>query len=777
MKYYARKDKKGYVQLLNDHLSNVAEIASSYSALPSLARLVGLIHDIGKFSSAFQKYLFDENSKRGEVTHSLQGVFFLMEMSLDNIYHRLVEEIASLSVAAHHNKLQDMVSPDGEKVFFAKFSKEKEDILDLSNIEKNAGNTMQDMEQTLANLFAEAANEVEFIVEEIKKSYNNSSSAQFAVGLLVKYIYSCLVDADRLDAYLFDIKKEYITAKADWDDLIKVFEKNISQFRIDSDIAKIRSFISSKCKQAAIKEPAIYHLSVPTGGGKTLSSLRFALHHAKNFDKKRIIYVIPYLSIIEQTANNIRDILDIEENSNIILEHHSDVREPKDEEEAKYIKLASSRWDNPIIITTLVQFLETVMSAKSGKLRKLHNMQDAVIIFDEIQSLPIHSIHLFNEVATFLNKVLGCTILLCTATQPLLDKTKRGNLLLPVDANLIEDTTPLFADRKRTSILIEDEKDLEEFAKFILDKAEKNKSCLVIVNTKRTARQLYNILKSKNIAIPTLHLSTSMCPAHRLDTLATTHSHLASKNKFICISTQLIEAGVDISFDCVIRAMAGLDSVIQAAGRCNRSGAYKEPRNVYVIPLKGENLDKLTDIKKGKAILARIIRENPKLDLLSKDMLDRYYKYYFFERSQDMDFSTNDNSIYSMLSANNLGKENFKNRTGKGYPHILSQAFATASDSYQTIDSNTETVVVIYGQSKEILEKYRRSYALEERLKFLRALKKYSIQLRYYELEALLAKKAITVIDSDFGLKVLDKHFYSKEIGLALDTEYKDYIV
>ncbi len=525
-------------------------------------------------------------------------------------------------------------------------------------------------------------------------------------------------------------------------------------------------------------EKAVYTSSLFQLGEERLSSLRFALHHAKAFDKSRIIYVIPYLSIIDQTAKSIRDIFAANGDENLILEHHSDINEPENEEEGRNTKLATSRWENPIIITTLVQFLETVMSSKSGKLRKFHNMQDSIIIFDEIQSLPVHSIHLFNEVITFLSKILNCTILLCTATQPLLDKTERKNLLLSTSANLIGDVTPLFINRRRTNIIVESEKDVYSFADFIAKKAEENNNCLVIVNTKKMARELYGMLISTINSSSLFHLSTSMCSVHRLDTLNNIKISLTSGKKAICISTQLIEAGVDISFDCVIRAMAGLDSIIQAAGRCNRNGEAQEPKNVYVVPIKGENLDKLIDIKQGKNILDRIIRENPRLDLLSNKALEAYYRYYFFERNKIMDFPTEKGSIYSMLSSNSAGKENYKNRTGKSYQYVLGQAFATASEYYQTIGSNTKSVIVIYKQSKELIERFKQSRDIKEKLSLLRKLNRYTIQVfQGCELDRLIANNSVTIIDDEFGIKLLDDRLYSTEIGLVSEAEYENIVI
>ena len=621
----------------------------------------------------------------------------------------------------------------------------------------------------------------------IQTTYKTKESAQFALGLLVKYIYSCLIDADRLDAYLFNANEQYEHFVTDWDNLIHTFEKNIQKlfegsiqkFGAESKIVKIRQSVSSQCKEAAIKNTGIYHLSVPTGGGKTLSSLRFALNHCKVKNKKRIIYVIPYLSIIEQTASELRKILSLQENSDLILEHHSNIIPPDDEEWQEIRKLATSRWDKPIIITTMVQFLETAMSSKGSELRKFHNMSDSVIIFDEIQSLPIKSIHLFNETVSFLSKLCNSTILLCTATQPLLDKTERANLLLENNPSLV-DCDKAFEDIKRTHILPIEEKDVDGFAAFISGKADICGNCLTIVNTKKSAREVFDKLKNKN-GFLIYHLSTSMCPAHRNEVIAKIIKirKETPDEKIICISTQLVEAGIDFSFSCVVRATAGLDSVAQAAGRCNRNGESENPQNVYVIPLKGENLDKLVDIKSGKEITERLVRENKNVDLLDPTIMREFYRYYFYVRKDLMDYPTNDGgTIYDMLSFNNMGLGNYKNRTGSNYNCIIAHAFRTADENFYVIDKNAESVVVLYDSAEKLIEIYNKQpkdRITKEKLDIIKKLQKYSVSLYSYEMENLAS--AISILDEEIGIKILNRIHYSEYVGVVFETTPKIYIV
>jgi CRISPR-associated endonuclease/helicase Cas3 len=775
---YARKVKSGDRQYLLEHLNNVSQLSANFSFAKNISKLAGFLHDLGKTTIAFQQYLLNDGPK-GSVTHSIQGSLFVDDVfSCNKAENLLLKEILEMIISAHHNHLADGVKTDGSSPFSDKINdKDKEDYF-YDEIKENYINKTNDYILKIKMLQEEAVKEISLFLNKIRDNFK-LNSRYFACGLFVKYLYSCLVDADRLDAYLFEVKEKYQPQVTNWDELISVFESEIKNFNNDSKINIIRNSISSMCLEAANKETGIYQLSVPTGGGKTLSSLRFALHHAKKYNKKHIIYVIPYLSIIEQTAKTIRDKLRIDQENPLLLEHHSNIAYLDDDEKRDLQKLAASRWDNPIIITTMVQFLDTVMSSHGSKLRKFHNMQDAVIIFDEIQFLPINTVNLFNEVISFLSNILNTTILLCSATQPLLESTDRKNLVFKNEPYLIQKVDSYFQDLKRTNIVVENDMNINDFAYFILNKAKENSNCLVIVNTKKYARDVFNKLKDMNSEFQLLHLSTSMYSAHRFEVLEQIKKYLENDTKVICISTQLIEAGVDISFNCVIRAMAGLDSILQASGRCNRNGESITPKNVYTVPLKDENLDRLQDIKLGKDITLRVIHENQNKDLLSNEVLDQYYKYYFFSQHNIMDFPVdNDSSIYEMLSTNKTGKGNHKNRTGNNLVQCIYQAFATADEKYYTIANNTQSVIVSCKDSEGLINQYKNSTNIKEKLSIIRKLEKYSVSIyKDYELKILSEKKAISVIDDEFGLHVLDKNYYNELVGLLLNADPKSLVI
>lgn len=784
--FVARKRADGETQSLYEHSMNVAEIVTSISHYPHISKLFAYLHDLGKLSEAFREYI-ESGGNRGSVIHAWQGAFLANELFPNNLsVEGLLKEIIGFCITGHHNYLDDGVSPDGTTNHFDKFSHTADSKYFFEEIK---GKITKEEKEKLQILFENAKAEMSGLLAQIKASYREKNSANFALGLFVKYLFSCLVDADRLDAYLFETGESYARKAVNWEPLADIFEHNIAKLpNIPNTpntikMNRIRKSISEKCKSAAERGTGIYQLSVPTGGGKTLSSLRFALHHCKKYKKNRIIYVIPYLSIIEQTAKNLRDVLNLPDDNEIILEHHSNVIEPEDERSSEMRKLSSERWNEPIILTTMVQFLESVMSSRSGKLRKFAAMADSVIIFDEIQSVPIKAIHCFNEVATFLSKILNATIILCSATQPTLEHTQRKNLLLQKDAQLI-DCTEEFKGIKRVAVLVEPAMDYEAASDFVLKKANENGDCLFIVNTKASARKIYSLLKEKAGDWKVLHLTTSMCPSHRMEIINDIRDGLNRKERIICVATQLIEAGVDVSFSCVARAMAGLDSIAQAAGRCNRNGESAVPKTVYTFPLKEENLDKLSDIKSGKEITEQIVRSKAaNSDLLDERIMKEFYHRYFAGKDIRMDYPAKFDKtvyVYAMLSENYPGKRNYTNRTGKPFPHFISHAFHSADRSFSVIDQNTKSVVVMFGNAAQLVETYRKQppeIMTKEKAKILRMLQSYSVSLYEWEVKMLAEQNALYPLDGETGVMILGANYYAQDRGVVLEAVQDDFII
>jgi len=773
MIYNARKD-----QTLSEHIKNTANLTKEFAKVfgcVNIGYTLGLLHDFGKYTQAYQDYLNralrGEKATRGEVIHALQGAKYAVERVKDAVLTDIIGNV----IASHHNGLFNNIT-DSESTLSTKTNK-GEDKLHYEEARKQ---------------FNPAINETE-LKDEILNFYQQSKaeklSPYFMLHLLTKALYSCLVDADRCDAASITPNN----MPQDWVRLIQHLESYFAEIANKSPLDNVRKRISEQCQQGgSSRQQGIYSLSIPTGGGKTLSSLRFALEHVKEHKLKRIIYVIPYLSILDQTAKTMRCTLaecdkriqcdkgekEREEceaylkTNEFIFEHHSNIEAPEKDDDEEQYRLLASRWDSSIILTTMIQFLETIYSNKASKLRKFHNMSESVLIFDEIQVLPIKCVHLFNDAVNFLHVFGKSTILLCTATQPHLHKTERPVLLSdkPDIANITKEELKTF-ERVRIEDKTQSAMDHEQIAALVKMQVEQNQSTLVILNTKSDASRVYE--QCKSIECEKALLTTNLCPAHRLNILDRLKTNLTSKNKrlTLCVSTQLIEAGVDISFDCVIRAQAGLDSIIQASGRCNRNKENQLPQPVFIVDVKNENLVRLPEIKDGKDITARVFHENKGGDLLCDKIMDEFYRYHFYDQKYKMDYNMKGGkaTIYSLLNDNPLGTVAYKNRNNKIYSG-LPCAFQTAADEFSVIDGRQVGIVVPYGNALELVSDFQRSYDPKGKIHILKALQKYTVSVYPHTLEQL--GQAVRIVDDTFYL--LNPDYYdSEEKGLLLEPDLK----
>ena len=758
----ARKTEDGRTQSLQEHTESVAALASLFAkpfGAGTLAETTGIYHDPGKGTQSFQNNIRDESAKRGQVLHSIYGAKLAYDTLSTPSAHPLIAEIISNCILSHHGKLEDNIAPDGVSPLMQK-------LHENSEYEPFTGD-FKAMIDTLSKTLLETHSKA--MISEIKTIRDVAPDKPFALTMLTKLLYSCLVDADRLDAYLFESGKEYIPKPPDWSLLLSHLEAYLQKTgqnkEAATDITVLRESISMQCAAAGTRDIGIYQLSAPTGGGKTLSSLRFALTHAKKHGMSRIIYVIPYITITQQTASEIRKAVctDIEDADEIILEHHSNILP----DEPEYYKLHTDRWDIPIIITTQVQFLESVFSSRGSDLRKLHNMADSVIIFDEVQSLPVKCVHLFNSVLNFLNKICRSTILLCTATQPLLDKVERKLLMSDNPDIAVYDSLP---ERTRIINAIRHAGySYPELADFILGKH--NLSSLVIVNTKGAAKKLFDEFKAGDI--PVMHLSTSMSPAHREEVINEMKKKLINKERFICISTQLIEAGIDISFECVFRDIAGLDSIFQAAGRCNRRRDFGGICNVYVVNIKGQDLSRLPDIKIGAEITLRLFDDNRELfdeeqELIddSRKLINMYYDLYFYARKNEMDYPADGGSIHDLLTKNKQGIM-ARNNIGITLTTVSCSAIRSAADQFFVIaPGQTGIIAPRNDDERSTLEAYTKSSDLNTKRRQLRILGRYTISVYQFQLDELNKRRALFQHE---GLWVLSKEFYDEFIGMNLD--------
>ncbi len=578
----------GSGQPLLDHLTGVAAIARTNGAkfgAAEAAYLAGLLHDLGKYSLEFQRKLAGENIR---VDHSTAGAYIAAQENRFGPVGKLI----AYAIAGHHAGLANGVGTGSPNPLSSRLAKEAVDALPR---------------------FDAWAPEIEpLLPAEVRLSLRQPPDKErhgFCAALLVRMLFSTLVDADRLDTEAFYSALDAKTPpRGGWSATIlstlnaklDAYLKGLARGGQASDVNKARAEILAAAGRKALECPGLFSLSVPTGGGKTLSSLAFALGHAVAHNLDRVIYVIPFTSIIEQTAGVFRKAFgaDLE---HCVIEHHSAYREPREAERGESerqagerARLAMENWDAPVIITTAVQFFESLFSNRPGQCRKLHNIAKSVVILDEAQTLPLAMLRpcvaAFDELA----RSYGASIVLCTATQPALQAARadgspgfKGGLAGAREIADAPGLTPgiLYARLKRVTIKPAVELDDDALA----DRLRSHDRVLCIVGTRKHARELYQKLGNEP---GTFHLSALMCPVHRTKKLNEIKTAL-EKGPCRLVATTVIEAGVDVDFPFVYRAMAGLDSIAQAAGRCNREGRRRleesfvqifEPKDRAPIP-------------------------------------------------------------------------------------------------------------------------------------------------------------------------------------------------
>ncbi len=805
---HCREDRE--IQSLDTHLETVSIITGELASkvgLKEAGEIIGLLHDIGKASRDFQQYIksatglinvneddyVDAAGKKGKVDHSTAGAQFIFRTLANKGPEALfAAQVLSLCVVSHHSGLIDCISPDGIDSYSKRINKDKE----KTYINEITGNLAKETENIIISRL-QSSEFSQSLIDRFKSLRNTHDYKEtletiaFKRGLIIRFLFSCLIDADRLNTADFDAPdiaelRNYGTYD-DWTLLAIKLDKKLNGFDLKG-INDIRQKISQACLNFSGKPKGLYQLTVPTGGGKTLASLRFALHHADKHKMDRIIYVLPYTTIIDQNAEEIRKILEEKDEkgeylNRVVLEHHSNLL--PDKESARQ-KVLSENWDAPVVLTTNVQVLEALFGSGTRGARKMHQLANAVIVFDEVQALPVKCVQLFNTAVSFLVNNCGSTVVLCTATQPLLDKIEPQSRALSIttEQQMILDTRQLFDDLKRVEV--KDETKVggwtnDEIKKLAGQKVIDSGSVLIVVNTKTSARDIYLQCKQIN-NVETYHLSTNMCPAHRMAVLDQVKACLHNKKPVICISTQLIEAGVDISFGSVIRFLSGLDSIAQAAGRCNRNNEmHPALGDVYIVNPADENIDSLEDIRIGKEKTERLLdefKENPEKygnDLLSPEAMEQYYQYYFYQRKDDMCYPVSSKSpvghvddLFNLLSLNKISVPEYQRINGKPPDILLRQAFMSAARSFDVIDNVARGIIVQYsGQGKKLVSDLCSAYELEKQYKLLRKAQRYSVNVFPNILTKLLDEQAVYEVQKGSGILYLDERYYSKKFGLS----------
>jgi len=797
MKAYFAHIRRDFLkeQPMGAHLLRVGNLMKEDAArigLSSLAYLIGVLHDLGKCSKDFADYLDwchkhpEDNSRKGTVDHSSAGGQFLMQR-----YGRrgdsalLTVHIAALVIFSHHTGLMNYLGEDGVSDFLRRMEK-----IDVPNVDLSYYYDTVISESELDLLFEHAVHEFTVLDAKITTLAPESGEKyHFYWGMIHKLLLSMLVDADRLDSAEFELgeaRERVWDTSAVWKDFSDKLEQKLAGFTLPSEpkakeIAHLRQKISEDCLKSAEALPGIYRLCVPTGGGKTLASMRFALQHAQIYQKKRIIVVIPYTSIIDQNVKEIRDIFHMDD---AILEHHSNVMTEdngEDTESMDFRRILTERWDVPVIFTTQVQFLNTLFAGDNSSLRRLRALEDSIVIFDEIQTLPVRCTYLFNAAMNFLKTFSRVTTVLCTATQPPLEQLK-----FPIEisnhADLTNDTAEVFEGFRRVQVENHCEdggSSVDEIAGEILHAAEEIGDVLCIVNLTAQARSLCEAVSERTQIserdIHVVHLSTKMCPAHRKAVLRTVREELDARRKYpeqrlICISTQLIEAGVDVSFPVVYRALAGFSSIAQAAGRCNRHGEM-ERGIVRLFSFANENISRLVDIQQGKKIALDMLYHAEADTVLSPHTMELYFrKFYKGYTERDMRFPMkNTNTIFDLLSRNDAGFQRAE-ENGDDPNLWFSHAFRDAGYAFEVIDSHTESVLVPYAAGKSMILAFNDRYFDRKKIgDQMRTAQQYMVNLFSYELKKLSSLGALRQTES--GVMALREEYYNDTFGVQMEEQ------
>ena len=698
--YLAHISEDGREQPIKEHLENTAEMAAEFAkhfCMEKQAYVTGLLHDIGKYSDAFQKRLHGGP----KVDHSTAG-------AVEAYKNRMVVE--PFCIAGHHSGLPDC----GGRADF--------DGTSLNARINRAIKNGLPCYKTWENEIRLIKGEPDLTKDMLELSYK------------IRMIYSCLVDADFLDTERFMTGEQDRGREMDVTLLENKLQKFISPwFPAKNELNRLRCEILKNIMEEGSKlSQGLYTLTVPTGGGKTVASLAFAIEHAKRNGLKRIIYVIPYTSIIEQTADVFRDILGDE----TVLEHHSNVECGEDEDSLFYLR-ATENWDMPVVVTTSVQFFESFYKNKSSSSRKLHNIANSVIIFDEAQMLPVPFMRPCISLMTELVKHYYTSVVLCTATQPSLNK-----LIKEYDFNYqpYELCPEKYYENdlfRRVSFTFDGTFSYEK----LVDCLNENDQYLCIVNSRRAAQQIYSMLGDEGC----YHLSTNMYPAHRKTVLSEIRKRLSDGMPCKVVSTSLIEAGVDVDFPCVYRQIAGIDSLLQAGGRCNREGKRnREESLVHVFDLECGS----PEIFSMQIGASEYVIEKYK-DITSKEAIKSYFDQLFYLKGEDA------LDQYQVISK------------------LRKLSFQDVSEHFNLIDSDTRTLYIEDEENCDLLEKARMGLAGK---RDYRKLGLYGVNIYEYQYQQL--KEHFAVEDLENGSCILnDSSLYSSDVGLNLEFKVGEAIM
>lgn len=713
MKYYAHStenpDKSDW-QELGEHLDKVAGLAARFASAfgaEQWGRAVGLLHDTGK---ATNEFILRLEGRPVRVNHSIFGA------RIGQQQFGKLGLLLSYVIAGHHGGLPDGGMQDGQLHYRLENERVPADVAALPGL---------GCPLNLKPPF-----------------YLAKGQAGFTLSFFTRMLFSCLTDADFLDTEAFcDSDKSQArsaTRCLDVAALRDALNGRLAELARDaapSRVNRLRQAVLADCRARAGEGPGFFSLTVPTGGGKTFSSMAFALDHAVAHGMRRVIYAIPFTSIIEQNAHVFSSVLGQEN----VLEHHCNYRSNDEPEERGYDRwrgLASENWDAPVVVTTNVQFFESLFSNKPSRCRKLHNIARSVIVLDEAQAIPTEYMEPCLCALRELVSRYGCSVVLCTATQPAVD-AESLRTRLPDVREIIADPARLYADLKRTEVV---------FAGRLTDavlagRLDSLAQVLCIVGTKAQARSVFALLHEREGAF---HLSTNMYPEHRWRVLADIRQRLKNKQPCRVISTSLIEAGVDVDFPIVYRAMAGLDSIAQAAGRCNREGRLEGLGQVVVY--EPETPPRMPWLQRCASRADQTLRTLPEDDPLGLVAMRRYFEL--------------------LYDVQELDKKGIVKRLNATVDKDLIFPFKAVARDFRFIED--EGIAVIIPREPEAEELVRQLRYSNFSRAILRKLQRYSVTVRTRDMMKLQTAGAVEMIQDAYPV-LRNMAAYDEHVGLCAD--------
>lgn len=757
--------------LLADHLGKVADLAANYASGfgEDWARLAGLLHDLGKHRSGFQRYIRQANGldahiegrvKDSDKTHSAAGALWAEKLLADEFgpQGQMMARVLQYVIAGHHAGLDNW--DDGLAARLASDDAQRE-LADALAADPPHSLLRPDL--------------AALSLKDLPIGREGSDTpGRFALWL--RMLFSALVDADFLDTESFMNEGKCLARRGAptiqaLQSALNSHLASLASSAADTPVNRVRQSILAQCRSKATKDAGVFTLTVPTGGGKTLSSLAFALDHAVLRGKRRVVYAIPYTSIIEQTADIFRKVF-AELGEDAVIEHHSNA-ESEPERETSRSRLACENWDAPLVVTTNVQLFESLFARRTSRCRKLHNLANSVIVLDEAQLLPVEFLQPIVDVLRLLVRDFGVTLVLCTATQPVLtasvSQDPRRGLRRGFEAaavtEIIDDVPGLYAALERVRVHVPGDlnhaRDWPELAEEIAS----HEAVLSIVSRRADAQLLFNLVRQHDPA-GCWHLSALMCAQHRSDVIAEIKAALVQRRAALSagletapvrvVSTQLVEAGVDLDFPVVYRALAGLDSIAQAAGRCNREGKLPDLGEVHVfVPPTKAPPGLLRQARETCKTLWSEGPENP----FALPLFERYFQKLYHDADLDA------KGICPAVQLEADPRE-----------RALAVRFKDASDNFRLIDDADGATVLVRYRSPGAKEDINALIGMLERdgpsRWLMRKLQRYGVTVYRYQLDKLVKAGDIREVPMCPGLYVQIEDwdaFYHPQLGANVD--------